>query len=191
MQVFDFHKESGLELLILPENFFLKTLNLGSFPNSKGYIHLMRLVTLKKQFNAFASTFRIKSLLCCGAAVLLSACGGNIDAGGEQLSASAASVSTDAGAPTAASSPAPAAAVETVAEAAPVAGTEAAAVASNEAAVAPGAEPAPAAGTGGAATQAADVTAQAFELSGYDGTSPQTPTGQQDASAEALASIKQ
>jgi hypothetical protein len=173
MQVFDFHVENCLRGLILLENFFTKKLNLGSFLNSKGYIHLMRLVTLMKQFNAFASKLRINVLLCCSASVLLSACGGNIDAGSDALSATAASVSTDAGAAAAASTSAPAAAVEAIAEAAPAASTEAAPAASTAAA--------PAANTAGATGQAAEVTTQAFELTGYDSAPLQAQAGQQDA----------
>ncbi|CAN7430456.1 hypothetical protein [Massilia sp. LjRoot122] len=121
--------------------------------------------------------FSIKSLLCCSAAVVLTACGGNIDAGGEQLSATAAGVTTDAGAASAPGIAAPAAAVEAVdaiAEAAPTAKAEAAPAANTEAA--------PAARTAGATAQAADVTTAAFELAGYDSTPPQARAGQQDAS---------
>lgn len=125
--------------------------------------------------------FSIKSLLCCSAAVLLTACGGNIDVGGEPLSATAAGVSTDAGAASAPGIAAPAAAVEAVeaveavdaiAEAAPTASTEAASAATTEAA--------PTASTSKAT--AADVAAGAFELAGYGSTPPQAQTGQQDAS---------
>ncbi|MCC2972595.1 hypothetical protein [Massilia sp. IC2-476] len=136
-----------------------------------------------KRFNAFASTLRIKTLLCCGAAVLLTACGGNVDGGSGQLSASAASVVTDAGAASTASTAAPAPAVDTIAEAAPAVNNEAAAPASTE--------PAPTPGSADATAQAADPNAHAFELSGYDSTAPQTQAGLQDASASALASTPQ
>lgn len=125
-----------------------------------------------KQFNAFASTFRINTLLCCGAAVLLSACGGSVDIGAGQLSATAASVSTDAGAAAAAGAVAPAPAVEAIAEAAPaapVAGTEAAAAA---------AAPTPA---GAAATDQAGAGTQEFALTGYGSKPQQGQAGQQDA----------
>ncbi|VXB07909.1 hypothetical protein [Massilia sp. 9I] len=142
---------------------------------------------MKKQFNAFASTHRIKSLLCIGAAVLLTACGGNTDAGIEQPSATAASLATDAGA--AASAAAPAAAVEPITEAAPAASNEAASAASNGAAT--GTEPARTANTADATTQAPAVTTQEFNLTGYDSSSLQAQTGQENASANALAPIKQ
>lgn len=193
MQVFDFHWEIHLKGLLLPEIFFSKKLNLGSFHSSKGYIHLMRLVTFMKQFKAFVSKFRINALLSCSAAVLLTACGGNVDAGGQQLAATAAGVTTDASAAAAASTvalAAPAAAteaVEAVAEAAPAAATEAGTAAVPAASTAA----APAAGTAGATAQAANVTAQAFELTGYDSSPLQAQAGQQDAGASAPAPIKQ
>ncbi|QOY96313.1 hypothetical protein IM543_11110 [Massilia sp. UMI-21] len=125
-----------------------------------------------KQFKAFASTFRIPSLLCCGAAVLLTACGGNIDGGGDQLSATAAGVSTDAGAVAAARPVAAAAAVEAIAETAPVASIDAGAAA--------GTEPAPAINAAGAPGQATDSTTTAeFELSGYGSEQQPAQTGQQ------------
>lgn len=126
------------------------------------------------QFNALASKFRIKTLLCRSAAVLLTACGGNIDAGGEQLPATAAGVTTDAGAAAAAAATvaAPAAAVEAIADPAPAASTEAGA-------------------TGGATGQPANLTTQEFELAGYDNTPPQAQTGPQDAGANAPAPIRQ
>lgn len=139
------------------------------------------------QFNAFASKLRIDVLLCCSATVLLTACGGNIDAGGQQLPATAAGVTTDAGAAAAAAVPAsaaaPAAAVEAIAEAAPAARIETAPAA--------GTKTAPNTSSAGAAGQAADVTTQAFELTGYDSNPLQAQSGQQDASANVLASIKQ
>lgn len=144
---------------------------------------------MKKQFNAFASTQRIKSLLCFGAAVLLTACGGNTDAGIEQPSATAASVANDAG--TAASTAAPAAAADAIAEAAPAASNEAASAASNGAAAATGTEPARTANTADAATQAPAVATQEFKLTGYDSSSLQAQTGQGNAGADALAPIKQ
>lgn len=135
------------------------------------------------QFNALASKLRIKTLLCCSAAVLLTACGGNIDAGGEQLPATAAGVTTDAGAAAAANVAAPAAAVEAIADPAPAASTEAAPTASTEAA--------PTASTAGATGQPASVTTQEFELADYDSTPPQAQTGPQDAGANAPAPIRQ
>lgn len=190
MQVFDFSLENRLKELILLENFFSKTLNLGSFLYSKGYIHLIRLVICMKQFNAFASTFRIQNLLCCSAALLLTACGGNMDAGSEQLSATAASVASDAGVAALAGSAAPAAAAETTAEAAPAEGNEAAA-ASSAAPAAPSTVAAPTASAAGATAPAADTSARTFELTGYDGNAQQTQAGPQDAGAHPLVSLKQ
>jgi hypothetical protein len=126
-----------------------------------------------KQFTVFASKLRIKTLLCSSIAVLLTACGGNVDPGSEQLSATAASVSTDAGAAAAANTTEPAAAVEASAEAAPVASAEAAPVASTQAV--------PLASTADATAQAAQVTTQAFELTGYGSSRLQAQAGQQDA----------
>ncbi len=148
------------------------------------------------QFNALATTLRIKTLLCCSAAGLLTACGGNIDPGGEQLSATAASVSTDAGAAATAGTNAPAAAAETIAAAAPAASAETASTASAEAAPATHADAAPAAhaeaaSTAGATGQAPDAATGAFELSGYGSAPQQAEAGQQDVNANAVASIQQ
>lgn len=147
------------------------------------------------QFNAFASKLRINALLCCSAVALLTACGGNVDAGADQLSATAAGVTTDAGAAAvAASGAAPDAAVEAIeaiAESAPAANTEAPPAASTEAPPAASAEAAPGASTADAAGQAEDVTTQASELAGYDSNPLPAQTGQQDAGANAPASIKQ
>ncbi|RZA34030.1 MAG: hypothetical protein EOP92_17830, partial [Lysobacteraceae bacterium] len=64
---------------------------------------------MKKQFNAFVTTYRINVLLCCSAAFLLTACGGgNFDGDSDPLAATAASVSTDARDLAAASTAAPA-----------------------------------------------------------------------------------
>jgi hypothetical protein len=137
-----------------------------------------------KQFNTFASKLRVKTVLCCSAAVFLSACGGNTDMGGAQLSATAASVTTDAGATpvtmaaamtAAASTAAPSAAVEARGDAAPAVSTETA----------------PAATAAGATGQAPEVTTQAFELTGYDSNPPQAQVAQQDGGAPAQATITQ
>lgn len=143
-----------------------------------------------KQFKAFASKLRIDILLCCGATVVLSACGGgNIDAGADQLAATAASVSTDARDLAAASTAAPAAAVEASTEAAPAASIQAAPTAIPEASAA-STEAAGSASNAGATGQTAEVTTQAFELTGYDSKQPQPQpqTGQQDAGANTPAS---
>ncbi|SFD11624.1 right-handed parallel beta-helix repeat-containing protein [Massilia yuzhufengensis] len=116
-----------------------------------------------KQFSTFASDLRINALLACSAAVLLTACGGStLDASGAQQSATAAQVTADTGS---------AASVE-AASAAPAVAVEAA-------------QPAPAAEA--SATPAADVTTQAFELTGYD-SNPLTPKAEQQADASAPAS---
>lgn len=67
-----------------------------------------------KRITAFALHLRHKALLCCSAAVLLSACGGNIDDGTGQSGVTAAQVTADTGvtAPSAAAA-APAAAPTT------------------------------------------------------------------------------
>ncbi len=134
-----------------------------------------------KQFKGFASKFRIKTLLCSSAVVLLTACGGNIETGSEQLSATAASVTTDAAentaAPTIATNTEPA--VEAVAEPAPAASAEAAPSANTEAVAAI----TKAANAAGATAQTEKVSTQAFELSGYDSTPSRTQTEQQDAAA--------
>jgi hypothetical protein len=143
------------------------------------------------QFNALASKLRINILLCCSAAVLLTGCGGNIDASGEQLPATAAAVSTDAGAPIAANIVPPAAAVEAIAEAAPAASTETGPAASTETAAAASTGAAPIASIAGATGQTAKVTAGAFELAGYDSNPLQARTGQQNAGASAPAPIRQ
>lgn len=133
------------------------------------------------QCKVFASKLRTNVLLCCSATVVLSACGGgNIDAGGDQLAATAASVSTDARDLAAASTAAPAAAVEVSTESAPAASPEAASAASTEAART--------ASTAGATPAPAEVTTGAFELSGYGNKQPQAQTGPQDAGANALPS---
>lgn len=134
-----------------------------------------------KHFNVFASKFRINVLLCCSANILLSACGGNIDTGGEHLVATAASVSTDAGAAAAANSTAPAATIEAIAEAAPAAVADAAPAASTEAVPVATADAASTASTAGATAPAANATTQAFELTGYGSTQLQAQAGQQDA----------
>lgn len=144
------------------------------------------------QFNANAAKLRTKFLLCCSAAILLSACGGNVDPGSEQLTATAASVTAEAGAPAAAAgidSMAPAAGASPEAAAAAVAVSAPATVA--EAAPAAGIEAAPAASANGATSGAADARAQAFELSGYGSTPLQAQDGQQDAGAAAPVPIKQ
>ena len=153
-----------------------------------------------KQFTVFASKLRIKALLCCSAAVLLTACGGNVDGVGDQQLATAAGVTSDAGAAATASAvpaAAPEAAVEATAEAAPAASIEAAPAASIEAAApAAGTEAAdtgaaPAANTAGTTGQAAEAASSAFELTGYDSNPLAPQTEQQNAGANAPAPIKQ
>jgi hypothetical protein len=144
-----------------------------------------------KQFKVFASKLRINVLLSCSAAVVLTACGGgNLDAGSEQLSATAASVTTNARDLAAASTAAPAPEVEASTQAAPAALAEAAPAApaaSTEAASpeAASTDTARTANTAGTTGQAADVTTQAFEMTGYDSSQPQPQTEQQPASGAA------
>jgi hypothetical protein len=134
-----------------------------------------------KQSKAFASHLRLNALLCCSAAVLLSACGGNIDDGTGQLGATAAQVTTDTGAT------APGAAAATPATPAATPTTDTTVPQADAATVTPSDTTTitPTVPTG---EQAADVTTQAFDLNGYDSNPLEPKTEQGEAGAGAPAS---
>jgi hypothetical protein len=78
--------------LIRRRNFSSKKLNFGTFHCSNSHIHFMTSGNLRmKKCFTFASDRRIHALLCCSAAVLLTACGGGTsDAGTGQQATTAA-----------------------------------------------------------------------------------------------------
>jgi len=123
-----------------------------------------------KQSKAFASHLRLNALLCCSAAVLLSACGGNIDNGTGHPGATAAQVTTDSGATVPSAAPASPAAIPTTD--ATVAQADAATVTPSDTTTITPTIP--------AGEQAADGTTQAFELNGYD-SKPLDPKTEQGA----------